>query len=357
MSVTKTPKYYGLIGLDKLLTSQNIPMGELGADESPSHHEMFFIIIHQVYELWFKAINHELDSVLKTFRDNPKGINDEREIGVIVGTLNRVIEILKLLVAQIRVMETLTPLDFLDFRDRLGNASGHDSLQFRMIEAKLGLKLTRGRATKFKVDPSKHKGIPFAQKHIKELLAADKDDESLFDYVEAWLERTPFVSRKEEPGRWFAKSFKALPGVGQVFKKGEYRRFLRQINKESGKDRNGLSHDAFLAALFIHLYRDEPILQNPHRLLENLKEIDELFSVWRAWHSSMVLRMIGGKPGTGGLGYEYLVKTKTSKVFPELARISTYMIPRKVLRDRPIPPKVLDEMERLLFGYRRNRSN
>jgi tryptophan 2,3-dioxygenase len=369
------PKYYDLIKLDRLLDSQIIPMGKLGPDESASHHEMFFIIIHQVYELWFKAINHELDSVMKTFRENPEGVS-EREIGIIVHKLERIIEILKLLVAQVLVMETLTPLDFLDFRDRLLPASGYDSLQFHLLEVKLGLKLSRGRPYPFDPerknleDPekgeTKYGDNALAAAHIEELRAADKAD-SLFDYIEAWLERTPFLEH-DDLGKWFEDDCKRIQRPGKknpsvdkaieliqgIFEPDEYRKFLSSIGEELGfDDREGLSHQAFLAALFIYLYPNEPILQNPHRLLGSLSEIDELFSVWRNWHSSMVLRMIGNKPGTAGkgFGYDYLAKTRAHRFFPELDRISTYMIPRDPRP--PIRPEVLGKMEEMLFENRR----
>jgi tryptophan 2,3-dioxygenase len=372
-------RYYDYLHLDKLLSSQ-VPKSE-------AHHEFFFIVIHQVYELWFSAILRELDSVMETFKDGevevikegvskPKGI-DEQEIAVMVSKLNRIIEILKLLVAQIRVMETLTPLDFLDFRDQLLPASGYDSLQFRMIEVKLGLRLVDGRTDVFKQHGFPHKekfdGNKFAEAQLEALTDANQN-RSLFDYMESWLERTPFV-QPEGMGSWFEPEFKNIPKpdeasvrdaiekMQEIFDAGNYEIFVKEF-----QDRKGMSHAAFLAALFIHLYRDKPILQQPHRLLEALKEVDELFTVWRHWHSSMVMRMIGQKPGTAGYektvtqpeekpasadgtyGYKYLEGTRAYRFFPELARVSTYMIPRRYLPD--IPANVTLEMERLLFTDR-----
>ncbi|MEA2207005.1 MAG: tryptophan 2,3-dioxygenase [Blastocatellia bacterium] len=376
-------RYYEYLQLGKLLDSQS-PNLNLGADEESAHDEMFFIIIHQVYELWFKAICHELDSVMETFEAGEKKIDvngtlqpvgiEEKEIGILVSKLNRVIEIFKLLIAQIRAMETLTPLDFLDFRDRLIPASGYDSLQFHTIEIKLGLKLTSGRGLNTfdperrdeKTKETKYGNDAFALKHIEQLKLADRAP-SLFDYVKGWLERTPFVQR-DGLGAWFAPAFKAIAKpeeeskkslrdsidlIQGIFDENTYREFLDEIKEELAfADRVGLSHDAFVAALFIHLYRDEPILQQPHRLLESLKEIDELFSIWRSWHSSMVMRMIGNKPGTAGskFGYKYLAATRQYKFFPELDRVSTFMIPRRLLPK--IPADVLQEMGRLLFRDR-----
>jgi tryptophan 2,3-dioxygenase len=361
-------RYYDYIQLDKLLNSQ-LPLSKLGPTDKPAHDELFFIVIHQVYELWFKAILFEMDSVLETFEEGERvqvvngkrvqrGIK-EKEVGGIVSNLNRIIEILKLLVAQIRVMETLTPLDFLDFREILRPASGYDSLQFRMLEVKLGLKLAHGRGENiFNPEKSgakktnKYGENPLALQHIQQLKTAN-ETKSLYDYVNGWLTRTPFVGTNPS-GAWFETEFNKIasqPGeqsAKEIFNKGTYRHFLKGIGKElNNPKRKGLSHQAFLAALFIHLYRDEPILQQPHRLLEALKEIDELYAIWRDWHSSMVMRMIGHKPGTGGGGYKYLAATTHYRFFPELDRVSTYMIPKSRLPK--IPPAVKEEMKRLLF--------
>ncbi|MGH2574324.1 MAG: tryptophan 2,3-dioxygenase family protein, partial [Ignavibacteria bacterium] len=129
------PIYYSdYLQLDKLLKSQKPKSEEYG---HPAHDEMLFIIVHQAYELWFKLIIHELDSIINMFKDESI---DEKSIGIAVSRLQRITEIEKLLIDQLRVLETMTPLDFLDFRDFLIPASGFQSFQFRLIENKLGLK-------------------------------------------------------------------------------------------------------------------------------------------------------------------------------------------------------------------------
>jgi len=415
--------------LDKTRYYDYIRVGELTdlqRRKTKFHHETFFIIIHQVYELWFKAILTELDSVMEKFRDGevpdektgePTGI-PEKEVAEIVLRLNRIAEIFKLLVAQVRVMETLTPLDFLDFRDKLTPASGYHSLQFRVMEVKFGLKLDQGRTEEFqqhhylKATRNKYVRNRFAQDLRRKLVKANSSD-SLFDHVNRWLARTPFIKTTRQ-GIWIENEEKkkntpqkmrklgssdrdAIMGMREIFKrqpdKGRkqtpYEEFLEDIVKESGLDgRKELCHTAFLAALFIHLYRDEPILQQPHRLLESLKEIDELFCVWRDWHASMVMRMIGKKSGTAAYdpatrdgqqksdkegdkpvagadsgvdvaenkkkeevyGYRYLAGTRAYRLFPELDRVSTYMIPRAYLPE--IPAHVMADMRRLLFRSR-----
>jgi tryptophan 2,3-dioxygenase len=128
-----TIHYHNYLDLDKLLSAQNPRSVALG---EPAHEEMLFIVVHQVYELWFKQIIHELESVIAMFDDD---LVDERSVGEAVARLERVAEIQKLLIEQIRVMETMTPLDFLDFRNYLFPASGFQSFQFRLVETLFGL--------------------------------------------------------------------------------------------------------------------------------------------------------------------------------------------------------------------------
>jgi len=128
------PVYYrDYLQLDKILNAQ-VPLS--AAQGTPAHDERLFIIIHQVYELWFKQIQHELDDVLDIFS---KEYIDEKQIGIAVSRLRRITEIQKVLVDQLNVLETMTALDFLEFRHLLSPASGFQSVQFREIENKLGV--------------------------------------------------------------------------------------------------------------------------------------------------------------------------------------------------------------------------
>ncbi|MEO8167621.1 MAG: tryptophan 2,3-dioxygenase family protein, partial [bacterium] len=134
MARRESPLYYAdYLQLNKLLESQ---LPETSKQGLPAHDEMLFIIVHQVYELWFKQILHELDSVIDIFKQE---YVDERNIGIAVHRLGRITEIQKLLIDQLHVLETMTPLDFLEFRDVLYPASGFQSYQFRIVENKLGM--------------------------------------------------------------------------------------------------------------------------------------------------------------------------------------------------------------------------
>ena len=127
--------YHTYLQLDKLLGAQELRSASLAKE--PAHDEMLFIIMHQVYELWFKQIIHEIGSIGAMFADDQM---DDREISIAVNRLERIIEIQKLLIEQVNVMESMTAMDFLDFRHYLFPASGFQSLQFRLVENMLGLK-------------------------------------------------------------------------------------------------------------------------------------------------------------------------------------------------------------------------
>lgn len=354
------PIYYAdYLDLDKLLNSQHLKSVEYG---KPAHDEMLFIIVHQAYELWFKQIIFELNSVIDMFDDDKV---DEKNIGTAISRLNRITEIQRILIDQLRVLETMTPLDFLDFRDFLVPASGFQSVQFRTIENKLGLR-TDMRVT----FGTKNYHELVSDEHQKELISSEKTT-SLLEIVNRWLERTPFLSVegfnfKELYGKavtemldWERdviennpeftdekreKQFVAHEGMREsfapLFDEAKYNKLVEEGHKK-------FSYRATLAALFINLYRDEPILHMPYRFLTLLVDIDENFTSWRYKHALMVHRMIGAKIGTGGSsGHGYLLKTaEKHKVFRDLFDMTTFMIPRSSL---PVLP---DDLKRELGFY------
>ncbi len=354
-------EYQQYLQLDRLLSSQHPKSAEHGR---PAHDEMLFIVVHQAYELWFKQILHELDSVLDLFRQDSV---DERSIGVAVARLQRIAEIQKLLIDQLHILETMTPLDFLDFRDLLVPASGFQSVQFRLIEKKLGLRGTEGAAGEEET-PGSSPSPAGGQ------VRPEDTGPSLFALVEKWLERTPFL---ELPGYEFWVSYRAAvdamlsadrrtietnptlsPAKKQVQlaelaeTEGGFQAVLDAAAHErlrSGGQRR-LSHRATQAALLIHLYRDQPILHLPFRFLTALVDVDELLSNWRYRHALMVHRMVGTKIGTGGSsGHHYLLATvERNKVFADFYNLSTFLISRSAL-----PPLSPDLERRLGFYYPR----
>lgn len=178
--------------LDKVLNAQRMLSTR---DKRTVHDEHLFIVTHQAYELWFKQIIFELDSI----RELMIKIIDESRTLEIVKRLNRIVLILRLLVDQIPILETMTPLDFMDFRDHLNPASGFQSLQFRLIENKLGLK------TDNRVKYNQKYSEAFGDNpDAANLIETSEDEPSLLTLVQSWLERTPGL---EEDGFNFWKKF------------------------------------------------------------------------------------------------------------------------------------------------------
>jgi len=345
----KKLSYGEYLQLEQLLDSQGLKSVE---NQTPVHDEMLFIIIHQTYELWFKQILHELDSVLAMFKGN---YVQEENLGTVVSRFDRIIEIQKVLVNQITILETMTPMDFLEFRDLLTPSSGFQSTQFRLIENKLGMHVDD------RIQYGKQRYNTFLDdKDSKAVLDAESEP-SLFKLLEKWLERTPFL-QTEEFNFWssYQKSVKAMihSDIEQIklntqFDEVTLENSLKQYEsiqrtydalfdqkKYEQLQNDGyrrLSQKATLGALFIQLYRDEPILQLPHRLLTQLINIDQLFTSWRNRHRLLVFRMIGVKIGTGGsTGHAYLKKTADKhSVFRDIANLSTYIIPRSSLPELP----------------------
>lgn len=341
--------YHHYLQLDKIADAQDPRSKALGKE---AHDEMLFIITHQAYELWFKQIIHELQSVIAMFS---RDIVDEKNIGIAVSRLQRVNGIMRLLVDQISILETMTPLDFLEFRNYLIPASGFQSFQFRKIEVLLGLR-TPERHTY----GGKSYTEPFNTEQIEELQAIEKEN-SLLDLVEDWLERIPFIKTDaynfiekyelavEAMIRREKAAINAIDYVTEERKNihlrmlsGTSEYFESVFNEETHKKMvtQGtfkLSYHAMIAALFINLYRDQPILQLPYQLLSSLIEIDESLSNWRYRHAQMVRRMIGQKIGTGGSsGYDYLRKTSEKHhIFMDFQKIATLLIPRSDLFELP----------------------
>ena len=353
--------YYGdYLQLGKILDAQELESTKAG---ETVHDEMLFIVVHQSYELWFKQVLWELDSISDVFDDE---LVPERAMGTAIARLRRIHAIQGLLIQTIGVLETMTPLDFLDFRDYLFPASGFQSAQFRLVENKLGLRrrdrmLLSGEVYTARFDDAD-----------RERVEATEDKPSLFDLVESWLERTPFLDH-EDFHFWEAyrdavleriEGDRAVVEANENLTDAEREAQLREfdlvfdqhaalfdadkhkIEQDAGRIR--LSQRAFQAAVFITLYRDEPALQGAYRLLELLMDIDERFTTWRYRHAQMAMRMIGRRVGTGGsAGAKYLEKSaERSRVFTDLLNMSTFLVPRA---DRPELPEGIVESMRFRF--------
>lgn len=340
--------YSDYLQLQKILNAQEPESLKTGKD---AHDEMLFIVIHQAYELWFKQLIYEVDSVIAIMK-KPALNDNSPELQTVVHRCHRVVSILKLLVQQIDIMETMTPMDFLDFRDLLRPASGFQSWQFKLLEAKLGLAFAQRHGQEHYT--SQLRGAETAL--IKEAEASP----SLADLVNSWLERMPFF--REEANWELYHSLSAATEGGEVFW-NDYRHIyasglataetanLAAFDKVFGEsapyENRRLSPAACRSALFIMLYRGYPMLQTPFQVLDNLLGIDEQMSTWRYRHMSMVQRTIGMRIGTGGSSGRDYLKGALDKhyIFAELAQLTTFLIERSRL------PQLSPQMQERL-GFR-----
>jgi tryptophan 2,3-dioxygenase len=361
MEPQRKPLYYwDYLQLDRILDAQTLESAKRGA---PAHDEMLFIVVHQAFELWFKQILHELDAVLTIMGADTVA---EKDVGRAVHALRRINEIQRLLIDQLAVLETMTPLDFLDFRDDLVPASGFQSVQFRIIENRLGLTPRH----RMKIKGAAYTDVLSAQ-HGEDVHATESGP-SLLDHVGSWLERTPFVSFGDFD---FWRAYRVAvdkmlahdrhvvethPNIDAEERAVQLARFDDMAEtfttlfdrdrweelRQQGRRR--LSHQATLAALLINLYRDEPIFAQPFRFLTGLVDVDEGFTAWRQRHALMVHRMIGGRIGTGGTsGHDYLAAAaKKHRIFADLFDLPTFFIPRSALPELPAQVR-----EQLGFRY------
>ena len=350
--VTKPVSYADYLKLDVLLNAQAPESAAAGRE---AHDEMLFIIVHQVYELWFKQILVEIDRIEAIFAGDWV---DDRDVAAAANGLARIVEVLRLGVRQIDLLETMTPLDFLDFRDLLYPASGFQSAQFRSVEVRLGLR---------REDRYAFEDQPFEKRLTEREQTRILDQErarSLFDLVETWLSRVPFV---ETAGWRFREAYRSavadavrgdIAYAERSAALSDSQRAAQVKALEQELDRfdalfSGTPADlaeaapgwrmgrgAVLAALFINLYRDEPALQVPFRFLSLLMDVDETLTTWRFRHALMVERMIGRKLGTGGSsGHSYLHKTvERHRIFSDLFALATFLMPSRARP--PLPDEV-----------------
>ncbi len=325
--------YHDYLQLDKILNAQ---FPESNKQNLPAHDEMLFIIIHQAYELWFKQLHREVDSISAIMK-KPALNDNSPELQTVVHRLNRIATILRVLVNQVDIMETMTPMDFLDFRDMLRPASGFQSWQFKELEAKLGLKFQHRHGQEYYISQLR-------KEHIEVIRKAEAE-KSLLELVSAWLERMPLApsfTEGEKDSFWndyrnrYQNSLadeekNNLAAFDEIFFE------TRNPKSETGNSQRSLSAKACRAALFIMLYRGYPLLQLPFQLLNALLEIDEQLSSWRYRHMNMVHRMIGTRIGTGGSSGKDYLKAAADKhyIFKEIAQLNSFLIERRKLPNLP----------------------
>jgi len=255
--------YGKYLKIDELLDLQQ-PRDEV------EHDEMLFIVIHQVYELWFKEVLHELDYCGRLLAAGDAARAQH--------TLKRVLTILKVMVSQLDILETMTPTEFLTFRERLDSASGFQSDQFRALEFALGKK-SRGSVDRF------NEGTR-ARASLEERWARP----TLWDAVLGYLSKQGYAIPEKELSRDVTKPIEASPDLQTVL---------------------------------VDIYRNDP---RNVELCERLVDLDEGIQEWRYRHVKMVERTIGMKRGTGGSpGAEYLRSTLNAALFPDLWEIRSQL--------------------------------
>jgi tryptophan 2,3-dioxygenase len=257
---TASLTYSSYLRLDEVLGAQR--------PRSQEHDELLFIVIHQVYELWFKQLLHEGAMLQERLEegDTPHALH----------TLKRILTILKTIVAQIDVLETMTPRQFLTFRDRLEAASGFQSAQFRELEALLGRRDEK---------VLRHYAPDSAE---RQRIAAAMARRSLFDSFLSYLSTQGYDVPAEALVRDVTQPLEASPGVQSVL---------------------------------LAVYRDDG---EPAQVCERMIDLDEGVMEWRYRHVQMVRRTIGDKRGTGGSpGARYLATTLLTPAFPDLWAVRT----------------------------------
>ena len=341
MQPSNNQYYPSYLHLEKILDSQHPLSFEPGSE--PAHDEMLFIIIHQAYELWFKQILFELTYVKKIFEKTKVDDNSE-DLNLCRHRLKRVVRILELLNQQVSVLETMTPMDFLEFRNLLTPASGFQSKQFRLIESTLGLEMQKRHQHDYYKRTNEG---GFTKQDFQEIESSEQNN-TILQLINKWLERMPFfntdfwktynpISETKDHNHPFWNDYYSLYKNSLTQREIEKLEDLNNRILKEEKSTEGFSNAALRSALFIILYRDFPVFQTSFQILDTLIEIDHLLAGWRHKHYVMVRRMIGMRVGTGNTsGAGYLEgAVHQHYIFKELAGLSTYLIERRKLPKLP----------------------
>ena len=295
-----SPTYSEYLRLEELLKLQT---GVEGETRNISNDELHFILVHQNFELWFKLVINELTCTRNILSSD---YVEETKLPQAVHHMERVIETFKLMSQQWRVMETLEPQDFLNFREELGTASGFESLQMREMESLMGSKWIDGK-----------------------LVGKPDTSNSLYDVTCDWLERTPiqgsvYGSTNDEKN---VDDFIA-----------DYLSAHKKLYPDTNKDAVNFFEDESslrrrrAGLVFIESYRELPLLAWPRKLISTLIELEQSMILWRTSHARMVERMIGRRIGTGGSsGVDYLDMTTKYRVFVDLWAVRSILIKKEAL--------------------------
>lgn len=350
------PNYWDYLRLDPLLHLQ----GGVGTDDADLvSDELLFIVIHQTYELWFKMVLRELSEAIDRFQTGPV---PEEMVPDVVHHLRRAAVIMRHAVAQFEVMETLTPQDFLGFRDKLSPASGFQSFQMREMEILMGLRSAQ-RETYGKTDALAHiqhlaqdsPGGALAWGRIQTALDRAESGGTLRAVLRRWLWRTPIDG--SSPGdlgdeavvtafldgylaaleAWQAEQADRLASAGISTPEAIREKFDKSAEgaraflsaSDVSEDVRPVLRRARAGLLYIEVHRELPLLAWPRLLVDTVVELEEQLVLWRNRHARMVERIIGRRVGTGGSsGVEYLDRTTRARIFTDLWTVRTLLLPK-----------------------------
>ncbi len=347
--------YWEYIHVEELLALQ----GGFDGDESKvSDDETLFIVVHQIYELWFKLILRELSTARDLFRKNPV---PDVELASAVRSFRRVVAIFEQAIAHFRVMETLTTRDYLEFRDRLIPASGFQSAQLREIEILLGLddaiRIPLGREGSYREALRGADGAASpATRRVDARLAGGP---SLKDVVYEWLARTPIdgpssqasvdaflrriveAHRSEIHERMRLSEQQALTPDDVARLRARYEKevafaeqFLMAAEDPAADEATRAFRRRVRAGIvFLESYRELPRLAWPRELVDALVELEQSTVIWRQRHARMVERVIGRRTGTGGsAGVDYLDQTALRyRIFGDVWAVRSLLLRKPTL--------------------------
>ncbi|MSR47757.1 MAG: tryptophan 2,3-dioxygenase [Planctomycetes bacterium] len=321
--------YSEYLALERLLALQG---GLTGNERDLAPAELLFIVVHQIDELWFKLALHELERARDIFAQKQV---DEQALAPAAAGMRRVVKTFEVAAAHFALMETMSPRDFLDFRTKLGSASGFQSPQFREVEMLFGLadedRVKFGEQEVMAAFAPKAGIAGWAERKV---VARAANRTTLKIAIESWLARTPIDgSTPDQPGDAsrvdaFLDAYLAChrhevnaamkaqqpggsidPQVAALYaaEMEQAELFLRRGDDVKDDPRRRRLR---AAALFIESYRELPLLAWPREILDLVIQLEQAFLIFRQRHARMVERMIGRRVGTGGSdGVRYLDET------------------------------------------------
>jgi tryptophan 2,3-dioxygenase len=347
--------YWEYIKVEELLSLQ----GGFDGDESKvNNDEALFIVVHQVYELWFKIILRELSTARDLFRQNPV---PDIQLASAVRSFRRVVAIFEQAIQHFRVMETLTTRDYLEFRDRLIPASGFQSAQMREMEILLGLddslRIPLGREGSYmealkgadgkpspathRVEARLHSGPSLRQVIYEWLARTPIDGPSTQERAERFLRRFVDAHKQEIHARTKLAEQQALTAEDVERLRARYEKevafaeqfLMAEDDPKANPDERAFRRRVRAGIVFLESYRELPRLAWPRELVDALVELEQAMVIWRQRHARMVERVIGRRTGTGGsAGVDYLDQTALRyRVFNDVWAVRSLLLRKPTL--------------------------